>query len=207
MEHILLHGLGQTAGSWREVIAGLGGPERSFLCPELSELSSCRPVTYDSLYRGFTALCRGISGPLALCGLSLGGVLALHYAIDYPERVGALALIGTQYRMPKGLLSFQNAVFRLMPERAFRGMGWDKADVIALCRSMGELDLSAGLPDIACPTLVVCGERDRANRKAAQELARRIPGAALSIVPGAGHELDTEDPEALSTLLGKFFPG
>jgi len=134
-------------------------------------------------------------------------VLALHYAIDHPERVGALALIGTQYRMPKGLLSFQNAVFRLMPERAFRGMGWDKADVIALCRSMGELDLSAGLPDIACPTLVVCGERDRANRKAAQELARRIPGAALSIVPGAGHELDTEDPEALSALLGKFFPG
>ena len=42
-----------------------------------------------------------------MCGLSLGGILALQYAIEHPEHIHALALIGTQYTMPKTLLRIQ----------------------------------------------------------------------------------------------------
>ena len=47
----------------------------------------------------------------------------------------------------------------------------------------------------------LCGERDRANKKAALELRDGIPGAELAWVPGAGHEVNREAPEALAALL------
>ena len=53
----------------------------------------------------------------------MGGVLALHYSIENPEKVKAAVLIGTQYKMPKGLLKFQNIAFHIMPQRMFDTMG------------------------------------------------------------------------------------
>ena len=37
---------------------------------------------------------------ICLCGLSLGGVLALNYAIEHPEKIKGMVLIATQYKMP-----------------------------------------------------------------------------------------------------------
>ena len=50
-----------------------------------------------------------------LCGLSLGGILALNYAIDYPNKVEKLVLIGTPYRVPKVMFSIQNIIFKFLP--------------------------------------------------------------------------------------------
>jgi pimeloyl-ACP methyl ester carboxylesterase len=51
-----------------------------------------------------------------------------------------------------------------------------------------EHDLRAELAAVACPTLVVRGEREsRFVHQAAEELARLIPGAELRVSPGAGH--------------------
>ena len=58
---------------------------------------------------------------------------------------------------------------------------------------------------IACPVLVLCGERDRANRKAALELRAGIPGAEAAWIPGAGHEVNRDAPEALAEVLREFF--
>lgn len=65
------------------------------------------------------------------------------------------------------------------------------------------LDFSAKLGGIACPAAVVCGERDRANRGAAEELQRLLPNAELRIIPGAGHEVNRDAPEALAALLNE----
>ena len=70
---------------------------------------------------------------------------------------------------------------------------------------MVDLDFRGELGRIACPALILCGERDRANKKAALELRDGIPGAELAWVPGAGHEVNREAPEALAALLEAFY--
>lgn len=204
MTYVFLHGLGQTAASWVRVRSALALNEPA-ACPELTSLMGNGPHTYTALSDSFAAYCEAISGPLRLCGLSLGGVLALEYTISHPEKVQSLVLIGTPYIMPKRLLQAQNAVFRLMPKRAFAATGFQKNDFIQLCTSMMDLDFRDGLGTLTCPALVVCGERDRANRKAAAELAEQLPAGKFRIIEGAGHEVNTEAPEALAGVLRAFW--
>ena len=204
MKQVYIHGLGQTPSSWESVLRLLGTPA-DCLCPDLAEMASTGEAAYPCLYRAFSRLCDALEAPLALCGLSLGGVLALHYAAEHPGQVGKLVLIAPQYRMPKRLLQVQNGLFRLMPQSAFRGTGFTKLQMILLCRSMMGLDLSGALPRISCPTLVLCGGRDWANRRACATLAGRLPGAGFHIVEGAGHELNREAPEQLAALLRGFY--
>lgn len=204
MTHIYIHGLGQTPAAWEKTVQGLA-PKEAAACPDLPQLLAGQAVNYANLYAVFARYCDGFGGDLALCGLSLGGVLALHYAIDHPEKVRALVLIAAQYQMPKRLLGFQNAVFRLMPASMFRETGLDKADFLTLCKTMAALDFSDSIQIIACPTLVVCGEKDSANRKAAEGLARALPHAELRIVNGAGHEVNVDAPETLTALLREFY--
>lgn len=201
MTHIFLHGLGQGPDSWDGVLAAL--PEQGE-CPDLTAFFSKGGAAYQDLYRGFCAYCAEKTPPLGLCGLSLGAVLALHYALDHPERVGALVLIAPQYKVPKGLLKVQNVLFRLMPERAFAETGLGKGDMISLTTSMLELDFTPRLGELRCPTLVLCGEKDKTNAKAARELARLAPGARFQTVPGAGHEVNRDAPEALAAAWAEF---
>ena len=50
--------------------------------------------------------------------------------MEHGEKVQSLVLVGAQYKMPKGLLKFQNIIFRFMPGAAFAKMGIQKDDVI-----------------------------------------------------------------------------
>jgi pimeloyl-ACP methyl ester carboxylesterase len=60
----------------------------------------------------------------------------------------------------------------------------------------------AALEQIAAPTTVVIGERDVACfHEMAELLARRIPGARLITVPGAGHMVNLEAPAMVNALL------
>lgn len=204
MRQVYIHGLGQTPDSWEPVLHLLDAPA-DCICPDLAKMVSARETTYPALYRAFARFCDRLEAPLMLCGLSLGSVLALHYATEHPERVGVLALIAPQYRMPKRLLQIQNAFFRLMPSSMFQETGFAKSQFIQLCGSMMELDLSGALSRISCPTLVLCGSRDRANKRACRELVQNLSRAELCMVEGAGHELNREAPEKLAPLLRDFY--
>ena len=80
MKQIYLHGLGQSPESWSKVIEQLEAVEHS-MCPDLSKLVQGQDTTYQNLYAAFSAMCDAIEEDICLCGLSLGGVLALNYAI------------------------------------------------------------------------------------------------------------------------------
>ncbi len=57
---------------------------------------------------------------------------------------------------------------------------------------------------VAAPTLVVWGEDDRwIPAQRGHELARRIPGARLELLPAAGHLVQEDQPEELARLLGR----
>ena len=204
MKTIFLHGLGQTAADWQPVTRLLDCPPAEVDCPALFSWAEPGQLAYPRLLAGLERRCGAQQQPFRLCGLSLGAVLALDYAIRHPDgpaAPAALILAGAQYKIPTRLIDAQNFVFRLMPRRAFEGVGASKQDVIGLCRSMRTLDLSRGLRRVACPVTLVCGEKDAANLKAARRLAKLLPHAQLHILPGAGHELNTDAPAALAALL------
>ncbi len=174
------------------------------LCPEIRSFLS-GGGGYTEVYRAFSQYCDVIAEPLDLCGISLGAVLALHYAIEHPSSVTSLVLIAPQYKAPKWLLAVQNALFRLIPEKAFDGAGLTRKEFIALTRSMMELDLSGRIKEVTCPVLVVYGEHDKANRKAAELLAKESAYAKLKIIQNAGHEVNKEAPERLAYVISDFY--
>lgn len=203
MNLLLLHGLGQGPGSWDGVLDALG-PDPGAACPDLFGLCGGAP-DYPALYAALEDYAGALPEPVLLCGLSLGAVLALDYAIRCPERVAGLVLVAPQYKMPRTLLRLQNAVFRIMPERAFAQTGLGKRDILRLTASMMDLDLRDGLARVDCPALILVGERDSANRKAARELAGLLPRATVREVPGAGHEVNVDAPRELAEALRGFW--
>jgi 3-oxoadipate enol-lactonase len=66
-------------------------------------------------------------------------------------------------------------------------------------------DFRADLPHIARPTLVVVGAEDAVTPPAiAREMAAAIPGAATSVIAGAGHLAPMEQPAAFNAALREF---
>lgn len=203
MKLLFLHGLGQGPESWDKVLEALG-PDTGAVCPDLFGLCGGAP-DYAKLYAAFEDYAGGFVEPVVLCGLSLGAVLALDYAIRHPEKVAGLVLIAPRYKMPRTLLRLQNLVFRLMPERAFAGAGMGKRDTIRLTSSMMDLDFRGKLDRVACPPLILCGERDAANRRAAGELAELIPHGTMREIAAAGHEVNLEAPQELAAAIRAFY--
>ena len=201
---ILLHGSGHGPESW-ENTAALLPSDWETLRPGLSAILGGREASFENLRGAFANYCAGLEGPLHLCGLSLGGILALDYALRRPEKARSLVLIGTPHRVPRAAFALQNLVFRLLPNSAFKGMAFDKRNTLALGRSMKNLDFRGRLGGVACPALVVCGAKDRANLASAEYLARHIQSTGLKILPDTGHVVNEERPEALAELLTEFY--
>jgi len=57
---------------------------------------------------------------------------------------------------------------------------------------MMDLDFSAKLKNINCATLILCGEKDVANLKAARGLVENIQSASYRSINSAGHEVNTD---------------
>jgi len=58
------------------------------------------------------------------------------------------------------------------------------------------------LRKLACPVDLVVGERDPRYVGLARQMAAWVPGARLHVIPGAGHAVHLEQPEALARILG-----
>lgn len=203
MRYIFVHGLGQNSLSWEETISHMG-ENTEFLRPDLFELLHDKEPTYNNLYLAFSEYVETISEQVVIIGLSLGAVLALNFTIDHPERVHSLILIAPQYKMPKFLLTVQYNIFRFIPDSSFRKLGSSKDIFILLTKSMVELDFSEDVKRIPCNTLVLCGHRDKVNKRTSERLAGRIPKAEFRKIEGAGHELNKDTPEKLASVLVEF---
>ena len=74
-----------------------------------------------------------------------------------------------------------------------------------LCRCLAHHDLRADLRDIRCPLLLIAGERDSSTPIAGQELvAETVPGAQLSVIPEASHQVTVAAPDTTANLLRAF---
>lgn len=200
--YIFLHGLGQTVASWDKVLSVLR--IQAPVCLDLFSMLKGQNINYPNLFRQFEKSCNEYHGKISICGISLGAVLALNYAVEHLQKVRSLILIAPQFKMPKGMLYVQNIAFHLMPEIKFLEMGISKKDALSLTKSMLGLDFRAELSRLTCPIMIICGEKDKANRKAAINMNNKIPNAKLYLVAQAGHEVNIEAPEELASLIENF---
>lgn len=200
MQYIFIHGLGQTPLSWEGVIDCFSSTMQ-IDCPNLYSFIEGRKATYENMYLAFRNYCNDLAEPLHLCGISLGAVLALNYAIEFPKKITSLTLIAPQYKTPRLLLKFQTALFQIMPKSAFRGAGIGKRNMILLQKSMLKLNFTPMLNKIVCPTLIVCGRNDRINQRAAKDLAKQLSNTKLEIVENAGHEVNVDMPKKLAEVI------
>ena len=204
MRKILIHGSGHKGTSWNETIKFMQD-NKDILCPDLSSILNGKEASYTNLYSSFVEYCNKIDGQIDLCGLSLGGILALNYAIDYPNKVEKLVLIGTPHKVPKVMFSIQNIIFKFLPKKIFETMAFNKKDTFILGKTMKNLDFSNRVQNIKCPTLIICGEKDNANIKSAHYLAENIENAKLEIMKNTGHIINEESPKELAKTLIEFW--
>jgi len=78
-----------------------------------------------------TALARAFGGPVDVAGLSTGGSVALQLAVDHPELVKRLILVGSAYRLGEPARRSQRHMAELAAAGRRRRVDW------ALGRSMG----------------------------------------------------------------------
>ena len=175
------------------------------VCPNLSSILKGKEASYENLYSSFVKYCSEIDGQIRLCGLSLGGILALNFTLDFPKKVKSLVLIGTPHKVPKVMFSIQNIIFKFLPKKIFETMAFNKKDTFILGKTMKNIDFSNRVQNIKCQTLIICGENDSANIKSAHYLAENIKNAKLKIMKNTGHIINEENPKELAKILTEFW--
>ena len=102
------------------------------------------------------------------------------------------------------------------PPRAFEEFMEDNADYISglpahvhrYSAALRDYDAEPWLSEVRCPTLVIVGRDDVVTPVEQSELiARRIPGAKLLIVDGAGHLVLYERPDEVNSAIEGFVEG
>jgi len=192
--------------AWEDVVVRLFG-SRPLLTPWVPGLLPTArevPSLSDSAAMIDQTLMLEGMGAVDLCGQSYGAMVAAQVAAGHPDRVRRLVLVAGQVRPPRLLLRAQAAALRLVPASRLADSGVSKDRLQAVLAAVRDADLSAELPRISAPTLVLVGERDRANLPAARKIAELVPDARLEIVPGAGHAVNVDAPAALADLLADF---
>lgn len=169
-----------------------------------------------------------------LVGHSMGGAIALQMALDYPTLAAGLGMIasGAYLGVPPDLLeAMGNPVtfpvgLNILHERAFSPAASSalvqrslamlqearpsvvRGDWLACASFDVRTALLAGREGAAAiqtPAWVACGEDDQLTPPAfARFLVSAIPGAVLQVIPGAGHMVIVEQPEALVDSLRQF---
>ena len=81
----------------------------------------------------------------------------------------------------------------------------DAASYAAACRAVSNIDYTADLETITCPTLILQGLEDAVTPPGGSVImSRRIPGAHLVMLENCGHWIPTERPEAFHAALDAF---
>ena len=207
MINILVHGLGQDEKSWNEVKKQLNNNGINVETPNLFSIVQNYQVNYENMYRTFADYCNSFNEKINLVGLSLGGVLAIDYIIEFPEKINSITLIGTPYETPKAIFTIQNIIYKFIPKRIFEKRGCPKKDIISLLDSMKNLSILDKAPNIKCNTLIICGEKekDNINMKSAKQLNEVIQNSKFKIIENAGHEVNIDNPKELANTIYDFW--
>ena len=232
---VLLHGFTDSWRSFEPVIARLP-PSVPVIAPtQRGHGEADRPAgPYDPAT--FAADLAGFLDALAIdraviAGHSMGGAVALRLALDRPDRVAGIALLGSfatldgnpmaaDLREAVAMLAdpvdplfareFQESTLARPVAPAFVNMVVEeslKVPVRVWQAALGGLfatGMETALGRISAPALLLWGDRDGLLPRAQQEALARSIRARLVVYDGCGHGLHWEDPARAAADLAAF---
>jgi 3-oxoadipate enol-lactonase len=169
-----------------------------------------------------------------ICGMSMGGMIAQEFALEYPERVRSLILGCTSPGGPHAVVAEREVTQLLLAPRgspeelakaiypfiydagtpdarkeedlAVRRPWFPTAEgYLAQLQGIMAWEAYSRLPQIAAPTLVIHGESDRlVPPENGRRIAARIPNARLIMIPRASHIFPTDQKEAAHRAMLDF---
>jgi pimeloyl-ACP methyl ester carboxylesterase len=161
----------------------------------------------------------------AVVGHSMGGGIALDFALHYPGRLNRLILVGSGARLRvapailAGILSDLETTVDTICNYAFGPGATEQLKRLGQQRLLetspevlhgdyvacDAFDVMGRLGEVRCPTLAIVGTADKLTPpKYSAYLRDHIPGAELVLVDAAGHMVMLEKPEVVTKAVSKF---
>jgi 3-oxoadipate enol-lactonase len=229
---VFLHGVGSDKSVWRPQLEHFGQARRAiaFDYPGYGDSDGIPDEGVDFATSIIAAMDALRIARAHICGLSLGGVVAIAmHALD-PGRCASLILADTFAEHPDGAGIYQRSVdaSKSMTMRALAEARVDmllgsaatpelRAEVVETMAAIDPLAYRKGAhtvwlanqSDEACaiavPALVLCGTEDRITPPAlSEQLAELIPGARLELIEGSGHLANAEKPVEFNAAIARF---
>jgi 3-oxoadipate enol-lactonase len=230
---IFLHGVGSDKGVWSPQLNHFGKTRRAiaFDYPGYGESDLVEGATRDDFAISILAAMDKVGIDHAhVCGLSLGGVVAIAMHAAEPGRCASLIIADSFVVHPDGQAIYDRSVAasqsmtmrELAEARTGMLLGSAATDQlrVEVIDTMAAIDPAAyrlgaaavWLADqrdrvaaIDVPTLVLVGDEDGVTPPAlSAELALLIAGSQLVHIPEAGHLANAEQPEAFNSAIESF---
>lgn len=141
-------------------------------------------------------------GPAIVVGHSLGGYLALALAIEDPQRVVGLGLVGAGpgFRNPESREQWNDNVRKTAASRDL------PPGQKAISMHVDAMVLDR-IGEITVPAAVVVGERDNGFLASAAIFEKHLGVVVSDVVPDAGHMVHVKQPAAVADALTRAFVG
>lgn len=232
---VFLHGVGSDKSVWRPQLDYFASDRRAiaFDYPGYGESDPAfEGMTRDDYAATILAAMSALGVERAhVCGLSLGGVVAIAMHAAWPRRLASLILADTFAEHPDGRAIYDRSI---AASGDLRAMAESRVDVLLAqpahptvrsevvetmarispeayrtgARAVWLAEQQQRASAIRLPTLVLCGAEDRVTPPAlSSALAKMIPGAACELIEQAGHICNLERPDSFNTLVGAFLRG
>ncbi len=236
---LLLHGLGVYGDSWGYQRLALTEAGYVPLTPDLPGFGKSPPIgKWWSVKAASEEMIRLLDRMnierCVLCGLSMGGTVALHLALTQPERTAGLVLINTfaalrpasvsemVYFIKRGLWSFivsPSSQAELVADRIFpkpEQNEWRELLIESIRNSdpkmyrqamisLGRFNVTRQLSSLKMPVMVITGKDDTTIPPIVQrKMAAGIPGAEKYEIEDAGHGVIVDHYAEVNQLLLKF---
>ncbi|GIG28837.1 alpha/beta fold hydrolase [Cellulomonas marina] len=198
---VLVHGTRTSSAIWSGQAAALaahGHPVHAIDLPGHGTRSGER-LTRRGALEAIDAAVRGCEVPPLLVGLSLGGYLCLAYAAAGGDHLAGVVLAGCSTQLRGKPLRAYRELSRYVTRTFGLGGGtWHVVtDMLTTLAGYSPLD---DLRRLTVPVWVVNGRRDPL-RFDEWRYRRAVPGLRVHVVPGAGHDVNSEHPVAFNRLL------
>jgi 3-oxoadipate enol-lactonase len=202
---VLLHGSGRASRMWQPVLRDLSVGWH-VLAPDLPGFGrSTGPFTVSGAAQLVGEMAAVQTAPVHLCGLSLGGLIALRVAARLGPQVASLTITGTpvvpRRDFPAALRRFRRLPGPLLP--LFSDVA-GRREWLRMIDELEATDVRDYLPLITAPALVVGGSRDWRAVPAACELAKGIPAGRVWVAPHQGHNWPVISPDLFSKVVTDF---
>lgn len=226
---LLIHGAGGMNLSWPAQVRRLAN--KTVLAPDLPNHGKSVTLAFQTLEEIANTLLNWLDGlrmrQVDVCGHSMGGAISLLLALQAPQRVRKLILIGSAARLAVNPMLLELAAqpdtlpravellikwsfapgtpHRLKELTARRLLENHPHTLYQDLAACNRFDLSGELDKIKQPALILTGELDRMTPVPdAQELANKLPNAQFEIIPNSGHMAVLEQPDWIAHRLGDF---